>query len=117
MGKGLGIAALIVAVIAIVIPVYGIYLGIITALVAIGVAALKERAMAVAIGTLNILDAVFLTPSLKMASNGAALMGSSSGVNEMRTIFWVWVGSSAVAIVVAAFAGRAKVQPATSTQA
>jgi hypothetical protein len=117
MGKGLGIATLVVAVIAIVIPVYGIYLGILTALIGIGVAALREKAMAVAIGALNILDAVFLTPSLRMASKGWALMGSPSHVTEMRTIFWVWIASSVAAIVVAILVGRSKAGPATSAQA
>lgn len=117
MGKGLGIAALVVAVIAIIIPVYGIYLGILTALIGIGVAAFKEKALAVAIGALNILDAVFLTPSLQLASKGAALAGSASGVNEMRIIFWLWIGSSIAAIVVAAVVGRAKPGLASGTQA
>lgn len=117
MGKGLGIAALVVAVIAIIIPIYGIYLGILTALIGIVVAAMKEKAMAVAIGALNILDAVFLTPSLNLASKGAALAGSASGVNEMRVIFWLWVGSSVVAIVVAALVRRAKPRTTSGAQA
>lgn len=105
MGKGLGIALLIVAIIAIVIPLYGIYLGLITAILGIVVAAMKEPVFAVAIGVLNILDAVFLTPSLKLAHAGAEL-AHSSDATLFKVIFWLWVGSSLVSIIVAIFAGR-----------
>jgi hypothetical protein len=106
MGKGLGIAVLIVAALAIIIPIYGIYLGVITAILGIVVAVLKERAMAVAIGALNILNAVFLTPSLKLAQAGEQLATGHS--SQMSTIFWVWVICGLVAIVLAFVAGRSK---------
>jgi hypothetical protein len=100
MGKGLGIAVLIVAVVAIIIPLYGIYLGLITAILGIGVALAGEVAMAVAIGALNILNAVFLSPSLKLAGLGARL-ATGSGVNSASVIFWLWVGAGAASIVIA----------------
>ena len=102
MGKGLGIAVLIVAAFAIIIPLYGIYLGLITAALGIVVAALKEPAMAIAIGALNILDAVFLTPSLKVANAGAQMVHSSTPA----IIFWTWVSLGAVSIIVAIAVGR-----------
>jgi hypothetical protein len=102
MGKGLGIAVLVVAVIAIIIPIYGIYLGIITSLLGIAVAAMKEQAMAIAIGALNILDALFLSPSLVLAGAGAQLAHSSS----ISLIFWLWVGSGIVTIILAITMGR-----------
>ena len=108
MGKGLGIAVLIVAALAIIIPLYGIYLGLITALLGIAVAALKEPAFAVAIGVLNILDALLLTPSLKMASTGAQLAGRGSDVNMFNAIFWLWVGAGVASVVVAVVVGKAK---------
>ena len=108
MGKGLGIAVLIVAALAIIIPVYGIYLGLITALLGIAVAALKEPAFAVAIGVLNILDAVFLTPSLKLASTGAQLAGRGSDANTFNAIFWLWVGAGVASVVVAVVIDKAK---------
>ena len=103
MGKGLGIAVLIVAAIAIIIPIYGIYLGLITAILGIVVAFLREQAMAIAIGALNILDAIFLTPSLKLANAGGHLMHDSTPA----IIFWVWVCCGGASIVVAILAGRA----------
>lgn len=106
MGKGLGIAALVFAVLAIIVPIYGIYLGIVTSLLGIAVAALKEQALAVAIGSTNILNAVFFTPSLRMASAGAELAGQSSA--EIHSIFWLWVGAALVSIVVAIVARRKK---------
>ena len=108
MGKGLGIATLIVAVIAILIPIYGIYLGLLTAVLGILVAVLRERPMAVAIGAINILNAVFLTPSIRMATTGAQLMGSSSDVASFKAVFWLWVGSAGVSIIVALVHGAAK---------
>jgi hypothetical protein len=111
MGKGLGIAVLIVAAIAIIIPIYGIYLGLITAMLGIVVAVLKEQAMAIAIGALNILDAVFLTPSLKLAQVGGQMNHDSTPV----TIFWLWVVCGAIAIVVAIFAKHGA--PAGNTSA
>ena len=93
---------LIVAAIAIVIPLYGIYLGLITAALGIVVAALKEPAMAIAIGALNIFDAVFLTPYLKLANAGAQMMHSST----LAIIFWTWVGYGVISIIVAFVVGR-----------
>lgn len=113
MGKGLGIAVLIVAAIAIIIPIYGIYLGLITAALGIVVAALKEQAMAIAIGALNILDAVFLTPSLKLAQAGGQMNHDSTPV----ALFWLWVGCGAVAIVVAIFAKPGAAAGKTSASA
>jgi uncharacterized membrane protein YGL010W len=101
-GKGLGIAVLIVAAIAIVIPLYSIYLGLITGALGIVVAALKEPAMAIAIGAFNILDAVFLTPYLKLANAGAQMMHSSTPA----IIFWTWVGYGVISIIVAFVVGR-----------
>ncbi len=116
MGKGLGIALLIFAALAIVIPIWGIYLGIITALLGIAVAALKEKALAVAIGVLNILNAVFMTPSLKIASAGEQL-ANRGATSQMEGVFWLWVGAAAVSLVVALVAGRKKEEQAKSTGA
>ena len=113
MGKGLGIAVLIVAAIAIIIPLYGIYLGLITAALGIVVAALKEPAMAIAIGALNILDAVFLTPSLKLANAGAQMVHSSTPA----IIFCIWVGCGVVSIVVAIAMGRTAAKEKTPANA
>jgi hypothetical protein len=93
---------LIVAAIAIVIPLYSIYLGLITGALGIVVAALKEPAMAIAIGAFNILDAVFLTPYLKLANAGAQMMHSSTPA----IIFWTWVGYGVISIIVAFVVGR-----------
>jgi uncharacterized membrane protein len=79
MGKGLGIAVLVVAVVAIIVPIFGIYLGIITALLGIAVAALRERALAVAIGALNILNAVFLTPLCRWRPRAQSLRARPPG--------------------------------------
>jgi hypothetical protein len=113
MGKGLGIAVLIVAALAIIIPIYGIYLGVITAILGIVVAVMKEKALAVAIGALSILDAVFLTPSLKLAHAGAQLV---HGSDVAQVVFWVWVISGAACIIVPIFAGRvaAKEKPVSA---
>ncbi len=113
MGKGLGIAVLIIAAIAIIIPIYGIYLGLITAILGIAVAALKEKALAVSIGALNILDAVFLTPSLKLAQAGVQLAHSSN----VQVIFWLWVGCGAASIVVAVTVGRSASKNASAISA
>ena len=114
MGKGLGVATLIVAVIAVVIPIYGIYLGVITALLGIVVAWLKEQQLAVAIGVLNVLNAIFLTPSLDFAISGAKASGQMSRVLVFRGIFWFWVASGLAAIIVSAATSRSN-QQATST--
>jgi len=108
MGKGLGIAVFIVAVLAIFIPFYGVHLGFITAILGIVVAAMKEQAFAVAIGALNILNAVFLSPSLKMSGVGAQITRQINGVNSPRQVFWLWVGCAVVSILVAIVCGRQK---------
>jgi hypothetical protein len=114
VAKGLGIGTLIMAVIAIIVeapiepqasrwlepsayccevdPSYGVYLGVVSALLGIWVAVLKEQAMAVAIGVINISNAVF---------------------QLTRTSIWtvwmtVWVGGATVSIVVAWAVGRSK---------
>ncbi len=112
MGKGLGIAVLIVAAIGIVIPVAGIYIGVITALLGIVVGVLKERALAVAIGALNILDAMFLTPSLSLAHLGSHL---AHGPDVARVVFWIRVICGVGSIMVALLLGRSSTTDGPST--
>lgn len=63
-GRGLSIAALVVSIIAIFVPFYGLYLIVIATLLAIASATCGERALTIAATTINVLNAIFLSPTL-----------------------------------------------------
>jgi hypothetical protein len=63
-GRGLSIAAFVVSIISIFVPFYGLYLIVIGTLLAIASAACGERPLTIAATTINLLDAIFLSPSL-----------------------------------------------------
>jgi hypothetical protein len=70
MGKGLGIAGLILAIIGIFLPVVGIFIGwVALALVAFG-ALSGERTFATAVVAVSVVNYLFLSPSLWLAAAG-----------------------------------------------
>ena len=80
MAKGFGIAALVVAIIAIFVPFYGIHLSAIALILAALAALAGDRAFAVATPIIAAADAYFLTPSLWLAMKGTEQSGGSGGL-------------------------------------
>lgn len=80
MAKGFGIAALVVAIIAIFVPFYGIHLSGIALILAALAALAGDRAFAVATPIIAAANAYFLTPALWLAMKGLEQSGGSSGL-------------------------------------
>ena len=68
-GRGLSIAALVISIISIFVPFYGLYLIAIGTLLAIASAVCGEKPLTIAATTINLLDALFLSPSLYLLIN------------------------------------------------
>ncbi|UYO51046.1 FHA domain-containing protein [Rhodopseudomonas palustris] len=68
-GRGLSIAALVISIISIFVPLYGLYLIAIATLLAVASAVCGERPLTIAATTINLLDALFLSPSLYLFIN------------------------------------------------
>jgi hypothetical protein len=78
------------------------------------VGALEERGLAVSISLLSTLNAVFPTPSSRLASKRAELENSALGATQTHPISRVWVGSTArstVMLVVVNRPGRGRPFP------
>lgn len=98
MNKGLGISALVLAIISIFIPVIGPWLAVVAALLA---AFSYGSALAFGIATLviNFVNVIFLSPSLwihgALVSKGAEMHGA-----EVAFLPWIVLGAQAIALVV-----------------
>lgn len=68
-GRGLSIAALVISIVSIFVPIYGLYLIVIGTLLAVASAVCGERPLTIAATTINLLDALFLSPSLYLLIN------------------------------------------------
>jgi hypothetical protein len=86
IGRGVSIAAVVVAVISIFIPLYGIYLVIIGTILAITSALYGERPVTIGATLINLFNVLFLSPSLYLFLN---LQRMANGNNT--GLFWMVV--------------------------
>jgi hypothetical protein len=75
---GLGIAALIISVVSLFIPIYGIYLGGIALIIAAVAGLLGDKGLTIATVVVSFVGYFFLTPSLSLAEQGEP--GSTHGI-------------------------------------
>jgi hypothetical protein len=86
IGRGVSIAALVVAIVSIFIPIYGLYLVIIGTVLAIASALYGERPLTIAATLVNLLNVLFLSPSLYIVLNIQRMAnGNNTG------LFWLVV--------------------------
>lgn len=90
--SGLGIAALIIAVISLFIPLLGLYSGLVALVVATIAAFFGDKGLTIATVVVSFVGYFFLSPSLAMAT-----MGDSNGMNG----FWLAI----IALLIAPFVG------------
>jgi hypothetical protein len=98
MGKGLGIAALVIAILSIFIPLYGIMTGWIALVLATLSALAGDRTFAVAVSAISLVAYVFLSPLMWMANAGANLQENSTK-NLLIIISIVLVAAPVVGII------------------
>jgi uncharacterized membrane protein YkgB len=110
--KGLGIAALVLAVLGAFLPVVGLYIGWIGLLVATIAAYLGERGLGIATVVVSAVAFLFLTPSLWVNAAGAAFWQAADHAEGAQTLgaFLVISGVLLVAPLVAMFVGRRRAE-------
>jgi len=86
MGKGLGIAGLVLAIIGIFIPVIGIFVGW-AALVLVTIAALAgEKPFTIAVVAISVVNYLFLSPSMWISTAAANLNSGGAPPNILVVI-------------------------------
>jgi hypothetical protein len=86
VGKGLGIAGLVIAIISIFIPVVGIFTGW-AALVFVAIAAIAgETPLTIAVVAISAVNYLFFSPSLWIATAGANL---TEGLKAPNLLLWI----------------------------
>jgi hypothetical protein len=93
MGKGLGIAALVVSIISIFIPLYGIFLGWLALLVVLFAALAGDITFTIAVVVISVINYIFLSPSLWIVAAGAHLNPKQSSSASL-------IGLTAVLVIV-----------------
>ncbi len=99
MEKGLGIAALVVAIIAMFIPFLGTWLTILVAILA-AFAAGEGFGLGIAAIIINVIHIFFFSPLLWATQGVASLGAASQGEEEVVFMPWILVGIQVVAVTV-----------------
>lgn len=97
--KALGITAMIFAIVAIFVPIVGPYLTVVCALLAAFSAGIGITFGAVAIG-INLLNVIFLSPSLWLMAGAAETENAGSGSNVLLGMGVFFIGIQIVAAVI-----------------
>jgi hypothetical protein len=102
VGKGFGIAGLVVAILAIFIPIGGIFIGW-AALLFVAIAAIAgEIPLTIAVIAISVVDYLFCSPSLWIATAGAHY---NENISSPNLLLWI-TGTMIVAPIVALIARR-----------
>jgi len=114
MQKGLGIAALVVAIIAIFVPFAGTWLTILAGALA-AFAAGMGFSLGIAAIIINVIHIMFFSPLL-WATQGLAEIGAANTGEDVVFLPWILIVAQIIALVVLImFNKKAKSQPAISS--
>jgi hypothetical protein len=96
MNKGMGIAALVIAIVAIFIPVVGPWLTMLAGLLAV-FAYGPGLALGIASIVLNVVNVLFMSPSVWIAQAGAE-MARAQGMQDAPVYPYILVGAQIIAL-------------------
>ncbi len=101
--SGIGIAALVVAIVSLLIPIYGLYTGLLALLLACVAAYMGDKGLVIATVILSFFGYFFLSPSLALAEYGQE--GSTA-------TFWILIYALLAAPLLCMWAAARKKTPA-----
>ncbi|WP_295581504.1 hypothetical protein [uncultured Lamprocystis sp.] len=113
MQKGLGIAALVIAILAMFIPFAGTWLTLLVALLAV-FAYGPGLGLGIASLVVNVVHILFLSPLL-WATQGLASVGAEASGEQIVFLPWVLIGAQVAAFAVLLILNGRLVRPATAT--